>query len=248
MASTSFKVTTLSAALIFLSTTGVTFAKGYKGDFKGEACPPPPMLMSGFYVGAQVGYDAYKIQRNQVLPLGPNVLSASNSAGAFGWVGGLMAGYGTVLNNWFYLGAEVFGSFSDAEGTTAANIAGPGALTDNITTTVHGSYGIGLLPGVKIAENYLGYIRLGWNRANLREQVNVIVPGVLNQTATRSNNSNGFVFGVGMEALLVDNWSIRGEYNHTWYESFTVTNPIIGTCKVTPSDNQYMLGLLYHFA
>ena len=240
----SFTLKALTAALILASTTGMVFAKGYKGDFKGEACPPPQMLKSGWYLGAQVGYDSYRVRNSISAPGVPaSTLVANPVIAANGWVGGLFLGYGQMFNDWFYLGGEIFANASNASQNYSAS-TGAGAATVTYTNkfTANSSYGLGLLPGIKMTDSTLTYIRLGWNWANLKTQETLTGSA----SGSKSNTSNGFVFGVGMETLIVDNWSLRGEFDHTWYGSYT-TGATYGT-SVNPSDNQYMLALIYHFA
>lgn len=236
----SFTLKALTAALILASTTGMVFAKGYKGDFKGEACPPPQMLKTGWYLGAQVGYDSYRV-RNSVTSPGASTLTTNPVIAANGWVGGLMLGYGMMANDWFYFGGEIFANVSNADQNFSAT-SGVVPVTYTNKFEANSSYGIGLLPGIKMTDSTLTYVRLGWNWANLKTKETVTGSA----SGSKSNTSNGFVFGVGMETLIVDNWSLRGEFDHTWYGNYT-TGATYGT-TVNPSDNQYMLGLIYHFA
>jgi len=235
----SFTLKVLTAALILASTTGMVFAKGYKGDYKGEACPPPQMLKTGWYLGAQVGYDSYRVRTNVAeVEYAMNPVAAAN-----GWVGGLMLGYGMMMNDWFYLGGELFADWSNADNnlTVTDNLD---VASGNYSFEANSSYGIGLLPGIKMTDSTLTYIRLGWNWANLQSKLSYTAPAVGGTTTSvsKSNTSNGFVFGVGMETLIVDNWSLRGEFDHTWYSNYN-----FGGASTNPSDNQYMLGVLYHF-
>ena len=226
----SFTLKALTAALILASTTGMVLAKGYKGDYKGEACPPPQMLKTGWYLGAQVGYDSYRVRNTFAdADTALNPVFAAN-----GWVGGLMLGYGMMMNDWFYLGGEIFANGSNADENLSYTEAGS---SSTLGFEANGSYGLGILPGVKMTDSTLTYVRLGWNWANLKSTA--ASSGV---SVSKSNTSNGFVFGVGMETLIVDNWSVRGEFDHTWYGDYN-----FGGSSVNPSDNQYMLGLLYHF-
>jgi len=98
------------------------------------------------------------------------------------------------------------------------------------------------LPGMKLNDTSLGYVRLGWNWANLKSKESMTGGA----SANKSNTSNGFVWGVGVETLLVDNWSVRTEYSHTYYSNFTSGGAF--ATKFSPSDNQFMVGVLYHFA
>ncbi len=236
----SFTLKALTAALILASTTGMVFAKGYKGDFKGEACPPPQMLKTGWYLGAQVGYDSYRVRNSVTNPGTPaSTLVTNPTLSANGWVGGLMLGYGMMMNDWFYLGGEIFGNLSNADQNFSA-ADGLGTYTNKFE--VNGSYGLGLLPGIKMTDSTLTFVRLGWNWANLKT-IETTTAGAV--SGSQSNTSNGFVFGIGMETLIVDNWSLRGEFDHTWYGSYNTGAPF--SSSVNPSDNQAMLGLLYHF-
>src|SRR5690606_2453541 len=160
-------------------------------------------LKTGWYLGAQVGYDSYRVR---------NTFSDADTAlnpvfAANGWVGGLMLGYGMMMNDWFYLGGEVFANWSNADNSLTVT---EGAASTNLQFNVNSSYGLGLLPGIKMTDSTLTYIRLGWNWANLESKASS--SGV---SASKSNTSNGFVFGIGMETLIVDNWSLRGEFDHT---------------------------------
>jgi outer membrane immunogenic protein len=242
----SFTLKALTVAMILASTTGMVFAKGYKGDYKGEACPPPQMLKTGWYVGAQLGYDSYRVRANTSGVLGGDTLSTNPVLNGTGWVGGLMLGYGQMMNDWFYLGGEVFGNYSGVDQNMSATVVDAVAGTSTLNTKfeVNGSYGLGLLPGIKMTDSTLTYIRLGWNWANIKATSSATVPAgiVAPATGSKSNTSNGFVFGVGMETLIVDNWSLRGEFDHSWYSNFNA-----GPASINPSDNQFMLGVLYHF-
>ncbi|RDI44549.1 outer membrane protein [Aquicella lusitana] len=240
----SFKMKVLTASLILASSTGVAFAKGYKGEanYKGEAmaapCPPPKMLKDGWYVGGQVGYDSYRVRQNINTPSTSDIIG-NPVLNATGWVGGLFLGYGQYLTDLFYLGGEIFANVSDADENYS--------LTDTVGTynskfEVNSSYGLALLPGLRLNDTSLGYIRLGWNWANLKGKEN-ITGGA---SSSKSHTSNGFNLGLGLETLVYENWSVRTEYSHTWYNSFN-SGGTFGT-KFNPSDNQFMLGVLYHFA
>jgi opacity protein-like surface antigen len=251
------RLSSLSLGLLAASflMSSVTFAanyksENYKGEYKGEAMPvvaPCKVLKDGFYVGAQIGYDSYRI-RESVGATVPGLTETGNPVlNATGFAGGLMAGYGQYFSQLYYLGAEIFVNTSGASEnfTMTSSAAATGSYYSKFS--VSGSYGIGLLPGVKLNDSSLLYIRLGWNRANLKGQETLTAAGA--QSDSNSNWESGFNYGLGLESVFYDNFSVRGEYTHTDYSSFTnyLNNTSAGT-KFTPSDNQFMLGLIYHFA
>jgi opacity protein-like surface antigen len=244
MKAPSFTLKVLATALVLASTTGLAFAKNYKGEpvyKEAPPCPPPAMLKDGFYLGAQVGYDSYRIRESY----GNHTTDFSSSlvGNVSGWDGGLFLGYGQYLTDMFYLGGEIFGTVN---GTNQAILS---VHSDDFNGQdkfqVNSSYGLALLPGLRLNDASLGYIRLGWNWANFKGKATGFdADSGVTRSSSNSNTSNGFNFGVGLETLIVTNWSVRTEFSHTWYNNF---NGKFGV-KFNPSDNSFMLGLIYHFA
>lgn len=250
----SFTLKALTAALILASTSGLALAKSYKGEnYKGEAmpCPVPLTLKDGFYIGAQAGYDAYRVRESTgatvVGPAGTASLNGNPSVAATGWVGGLFLGYGQYLTDLFYLGGEIYGNYSGAEEshnnsvsvTPTAAVAGSAAVNTKIEA--RGSGGINLIPGIKLNDTSLGYVKLGWNWTSLK--ATQTLSGTVGGSDSQTHTSNGFGFGVGIETLVWDNWSVRTEYDHVYLNSFSTNYT-----SFDPSDNQFTVGILYHFA
>ena len=230
---------TFAVAVTLLGSTS-SLAAPQKEEFKNEVavpCPTPPSLKSGFYLGGQVGYDAYRVRQSiNLAGNDPDGDVLNPVIGANGWMGGLFLGYGAYFDDLYYLGGEVFGNASNAQQRFS--------LTDTDGTyyskvEVNGSYGIALIPGTKLNNTSLGYVRLGYSWANIK--INESLPA---SSISKSNMSHGFDFGVGIETVVLNGWSVRTEYNHTYYSSF---NTSFGT-SFSPSDNQFTVGLLYHFA
>lgn len=248
----SFSLKALTASLVLLSTTGLAFAKhhhqmeNYKGErsFKDvPPCPAPATLKDGFYVGAQAGYDSYRVRENiGFFGGGVPQYVTSPAVNATGFVGGLFLGYGKYLTDMYYLGGEIFGNYSGAD-DNGYNVYSSNALAYNSEVKAHGSWGLAVLPGVKINDTTLGYIRLGWNWVRMESNENSLTFSPA-QPANPTNTVNGFAYGLGMETLLTGDWSLRAEYTHTGYSSFSSS---LGT-TFNPSDNQFMVGINWHFA
>lgn len=235
------------AALLLASTAG--FAAGnYKGEnYKGEAmpapCPVEKPLKDGFYVGAQVGYDSYRAVKNTTASTTTLTTSGSTAIAATGWAGGLFAGYGQYFQDAYYLAAEILVNTSGAnQSNNGTTTTGGVTVTSNNKFSANNGYGIRLLPGIKLNNSSLLYIPLGWMATSLKGTTSV-TDGTTTASTSKSNTSGAFVFGLGIETAVYENFSIRGEYNHTNYNSFSS-----GGVKWTPYDNQFMLGLLYHFS
>jgi len=199
-------------------------------------------LKDGFYVGAQLGYDSYRASEsvNATIPGTPPVtINGSRAMNATGWVGGLLAGYGQYFQDLYYLAGEIMVNTSGASQNDSFSTSTAG----NVLTTkfsANTSYGIRLLPGIKLNNSALLYIPLGYMSASLKGTANSF-GGII--SSSKSQYSGGFVYGVGIETAIYENFSLRGEYTHTNNNSFS-SNGV----KWSPSDNQFMLGLLYHFA
>lgn len=235
---------TLAVSTLLLASTGVAFAghhvehHNYKEDYKNEVtCPVPPMLLDGFYVGAQVGYDSYRLRHSF-----NNATVGSSTVGSLnGWMGGLFLGYGRYLTNLFYLGGELNGNYNGTEYATHSRYDNVSGNSVSVNSKVKGTWGLSLLPGLMLNNASLGYLRLGYNWTQFQSNAS----GTLASVAfSGSNNSTegGFVFGLGLETLLYQNWSVRTEFDHTWYSSYNINN-----ASVSPAGNEFTLGLLYHF-
>jgi len=248
------RLTSLSilAATLLLGSTATMAHANYKGDLKGERmpepCPPIKVLKDGFYVGAQVGYDVYGV-RDSVGIVGVDEgdgLALNPTLYANGAIGGLFGGYGMYFQNLYYLALEIYGNYSGA--STSYNYLGssPGELNDRLHTKVNarGSYGISVLPGIKLNDSTLAYLRLGYNRANIKGQESSTNFDGVAFSVSNSNWTGGFNYGIGLESVVWDNFSVRGEFNYTSYSSFS--DPITET-RFSPANGTFMVGLVYHF-
>jgi outer membrane immunogenic protein len=246
----------ISIAVASLALSSVSFANakgdGYKGEnYKGEAmapCPQPLTLNGGFYLGADVGYDMYQAEHEFSIDAAPDTFSTDPTLSSSGWAGGLFAGYGMYFNDVWYLGAEVFGAWSGATTThnvtfaTAAN-----TLTNSAKFDSDGNVGIDVIPGMKLNPATLAYVRLGYNWADLQAQDNVTLNGVPVGSANNSDWEGGFHWGVGIESAFYENWSVRAEYTYTSFSNLNNDTSVYSSTFEGPSDNQFMVGLLYHF-
>ncbi len=257
------RLSLISSAVLLVATTAC-FASSYKGEnYKGEAmapapCPTPLMLKDGFYLGAQLGYDSYRIRNNISASSPTESLSANPALNATGWVGGLFGGYGQYFNDMYYLAGELFVNTSGASTATNSTHTYTTAgvtTTDNLYSkvSVGTSWGVSLLPGVKLNDASLLYVRLGYNQARIKGQSSVSFNNAQLGSISKTSWRGGFNYGLGIESTFYPNWSVRTEYTHTNYGSFS--NNVSGlpagyaaSANYSPSDNQFMVGLNYHFA
>lgn len=196
---------------------------------------PIPTLLDGWYVGAMLGYGAFKVQNDVNNPLFSGI-SGNLVNAASNWSAGALLGYGRSVYRQFYLGGEIFIVANNFE--QAFNISTPINIYNN--RTLNGpTYGIGILPGIKITPETLTYIRLGWNRATIKTQE--VVTGAPSNNV--SKDQAGFVYGIGMETLIFTNYSVRGEFDHMNFASYNTTSGYNTTVKT--SNNEFFLTFIY---
>lgn len=253
----SFKLKIITGTCLLLSST-LAFAANYKGDaphYKGEVCPTcmvPASLMDGFYLGGQVGHDSYAFRQSTSFFDGDDLLTSFNpKLSAKGWMGGIFLGYGSYFNNWGYLGAEVGVNGTNADSSWTVNISDDLGSYSSKVEANH-SWFLSILPGVKINDSTLGYIRLGARWDNLKFRESLTAGDLIDDDTlvSRKRTRCGFNYGVGLETLIAGNWSVRTDYNHTSFGSFRSTfgEDTGHTTRIKASDDQFTLGVIYHFA
>lgn len=246
-------ILTSSIALLSMNTFAWWHKNSAPANYKGEPvnykaevptepvypCTNEAELKDGLYLGVGASYDAYKIRQDidAVDDFG-NSVTFNPSYAAKGWDATLFAGYGQYFN-WFYIGGEIDAIASSAEvsNTFAVNNF---ALNENLRARQ--SYGVSLLPGVKVNDYALIYARVGYLRTSFRAAETASVVGFGSVTESRTDWLNGFNYGVGIETSVYENTSVRGEYTYTSYGS--ISNSV---SSYSPNNNEYTLSLIYHF-
>ena len=153
--------------------------------------------------------------------------NTSNNAGFFGSNRGvpfnLLAGYGGVINDSFYLAGELNGTVGTAV------VSNNGALK----TTY--AYGVSILPGVMLSDHTLAFVRAGVVQSRFSD---------LSQTAT------GGQFGFGMQTSITQNVDLRGEYDFTAFRSVNMKANINGgkwSATASPRQDAFNISLVYKF-
>ncbi len=192
----------------------------------------------GFYIGIEGGADSYRARDNITASSGGNNFSSNAQLHPIGFVGGAFLGYGHLVNDYLYLGGELFALASEAQSTYAVSTNSVEYVSQ---FNANASYGIALHPGIKVNNNSLAYLRIGYTKTRFKTQESLTFT-----TTTRATNSRwkgGTVYGLGLETAIYNGVSLRGEYTYTKYQSFRT--PLSTTFTV--SDNQFLAGVLYHF-
>lgn len=263
----------MSVASLIASTSAVHAGdyKGYK-DYKSCEGPCPPwVLYDGLYIGAAAGYDSYRAVDDVtedgfiVNPPAGIAYSEDPALSANGIVGGLFGGYGKYFDRYQYRGVipylafELFlnGSSASSEDVEFSVKTPPSDGVQHIFRTKFTgktNFGLSLLPGIKISDYTLFYVRLGYNWSEMsmtEEFINTDGPTGRNGRSHLPIEiddgddviQGGFNYGVGIESAFYYNLSARLEFTHTDYGSFDTNSG----SEVSVADNQLMLGIIYHF-
>lgn len=201
-------------------------------------------LLTGWYVGGQAAYDSYRVRDTFNAPavIADEAFTTTNVRNAVGIAGGLFAGYGMQFDGPWYLGAELWANASNA-GASTHSITFTDA--DSLSSDIQGnwSWGVSVLPGYKVNCGTLLYSRLGYARHRLKTTAS-FTDADLGRTFSHNNSDwfSGFEYGIGLETVVAGPWSVRGEFDHTFLGSNTHN-----FTTYSASDNQFSLGLVYHF-
>lgn len=267
-------------SLLLASTINFAASAKYKEvKYKGEVLPLPcPLVLrDGFYMGLQSGYDMYRFvtelpERGKISDQDHRVTFSSDPTIFVGGslLGGFV-GFGKQFY-WFYhtyLGLEVYGNWSDAQTDVSIYTVKSGTGSDKLIHIseyeadfqISGNYGIDVLPGIMLNPGTLFYVRLGYNWVSLnidesvRKDIGIPYPPHTRHPVDLNTNADvigGFHYGVGIEGAFAENWSLRGEYNHSDLSQINgsgdddPTNLSTGS-EFAPTDNQFLLSVIYHF-
>ena len=248
-----FSAIVVTAALILIATPCQAGPRNYKGEYnyKSEVptepvsgCWSEKVLNGGFYLGGGVSYDVYKFRQNTSAVSDEGVSASINPPiNAKGWNGELFAGFGAYLQS-LYLGAEIMANDSNVDANYSFTAADDeGTTSYNVNTKARYSYGVGLIPGVRVNDAALLYGRVGYIRTSLRTTESATAP-TGSENITKTKWGNGFNYGLGIETAVARNVSIRAEYTYTSYNTMTSS---VAT-KFTPSNNEFVFGLIYNVA
>lgn len=175
-----------------------------------------------FYTGLGFGGDFVNYKLSDVRFASPpfDLIQLGNR----GWSANIFGGVGITFNNLFYLGAEIFASHSDNDVTD-----GPASLEENQ------SFGIGVMPGVKLNPLTLLYGKLAWLQTNFSFSNAHELDFNKNERTAR--------VGIGIEYQFLPQLNFRVEYDHDRYKQFQ----IIENVKIKPSSDEVYFSVSYNF-
>jgi hypothetical protein len=190
-----------------------------------------PADFSGFYAGVQGGHGAINSRNQGTRVSGPVTISRSGH----GATGGVFAGYGETLDD-FYIGGEVEADFSSTNWNIERNPTGRVYSVEKEMT-----YGGGLRLGYVLNDTALIYARAGYVWSEFDTDYLHIGP---NNFVSPEDTVGGVRLGGGVEMAADDDLFFRLDYTHTDYDSYQV-NYISGVDSFDNSENLFRIGFGY---
>jgi len=215
----------LALSVLTLAFTGTAGAADLPA--KAPAMVPvvaPATIWSGFYIGLNGGF-GWGNSRHTDTVTGISTGNFDTSGGLFG---------GTVGFNW-QSGQFVFGLEGDLDW---ANLSGSSNTNCPAGCSTKLTWLATIRPRVGLAwDRFMLYVTGGLSWAN----INAGQPGFM------TNNSRaGWVVGVGGEAMMAPNWSVKAEWLYTGFNDSTYTVAVPVTVRAT-NFNIFRVGINYHF-
>lgn len=260
----------LLASAVLAATSGVAFANG------GTYAPVPvePAHEGGFYIGAAISRDVGDFETT-IHPSAfiSDELFASDKltwdqGTSQGVNGEIFLGYGMLFQDHYYLAVEVLGSISSMKGdvNNVFEIATDDdfdAFTADASFRMNNTFGVALIPGFKISDSTLFYGRVGYVNSRFKFNLSTtpefgIEEHFLDQLSSKKSKG-GIQLGLGLETMVTNNVSIRGEYDWNRYGKIDSRDGFAFDCgedevcgvdvetSVRPTVDQFKLAAIYHF-
>lgn len=192
----------------------------------------------GFYFGGQLGHAQYNSELRGLRDDGAAMRTADH--GDVSLQGGPYVGYGVVVGDAIYLGAELDGNYAETEWefvNTRGRVEKVSREYDAALT---------LRGGYIVNDAILLYGRVGPAVMNAET-------GIITVDGSRSDDTDmlpGVRFGGGVETFLDDSWRLRAEYVGTFYEDHDVrfTDGAFSAIDTFEnSDGAFRIGIAYHY-
>lgn len=195
-----------------------------------------PTDFSGFYAGVQLGHGTVQSDNSGPRPTAPApTFTLDATRAGQGFTGGLLAGYGHQVNN-FYIGGEAEFEPSTADWNIERSPVGRIYSVKKV-----GSIGAGLRLGYIVNDSVLIYGRAGVVRSRFNSKYQF--SGV---SVDQDDDLDGVRFGGGVEFAVGKKTNIRFDYTQTEYDSHSI-NYVAGVDKFDTSERLFRVGLTRAF-
>ena len=169
---------------------------------------------SGFYIGAHVGY-GYAVTALNAPDLA--LTSRIIGAGSKGFVAGGLGGYNYMLSSRWVGGIELDGSWQDIK----TKVTIPGA---ELKGSMDWSASVRARLGFLVTPSMMLFGTAGWSWSSIDININGQGGGFVEQ---HSGSISGPQAGFGVETMWTQNWLVRTEYLHSFYDRVEVNTTVL---------------------
>lgn len=215
---------------------------------------------SGFYAGLQAGMNATVGTSRGELPDINGGTNLKGTRGSQAFIGGLFLGYGMGVGSCAYVGAELYGNFTNDKATLFDNSesAAAGRLF-TVTSKTNANFGAKLRLGYTVSQQAMIFLGLGLEYAQWQTKAENLIAGQAGVDPVTKKNVRRLAFApsVGAELFLSKNLFTRVEYTYVATGSVKVEPQYrvaagaaglrTGTFKSNINQHRFTLGLGYKF-
>ena len=200
-------------------------------DMPVKAPPRAAMTTSwaGFYIGAHAGY-GYAVTATTLPDVGLD--SRIIGIGSKGFVAGGLAGYNVMLSQRWVGGIEIDGSWQDIK-TRITQFDSRLDMSLDWSASVRARIGYLLTPTTML----FGAAGWSWSSVDISHNFAAI--------ESFSRSVNGPQVGFGIETMFADNWIIRTEYVHNFYDRVEFNSQVVGLVTASPWVSVIRSALIY---
>ena len=206
----------VSAAIATLGMLGAAGA----ADMPVKAPPPPPAPVvfswAGFYIGGNIGGVRSHLTATDFI-----TGASLDTGGTSGFMGGGQIGYNFQFGGGFVLGGELDGDWTSLKRTSPLVVTTRGTLEASASmpwlATAAARFGFA-------SDRFLVYGKAGGASVDNKLTVTNLTTGL---SAEGNRSRTGWVLGAGVEFAVVQNWTVKFEYDHIGLDHWTSGSPIV---------------------
>jgi opacity protein-like surface antigen len=137
-----------------------------------------------------------------------------------GAIGQVLAGYSYNVSDKFNIAANIFYNFGDDK-------SGSLNLTPySVNTKLKNVWGVAFEPGYYFTDKTLGYVKLGYQRGDVKLDVNAVGNNVAN---TEASEVDAFLYGFGIKQLVTSNVYVGAELSRADYSKESLSGTYVGS-------------------
>jgi outer membrane immunogenic protein len=249
----SFAIGIAAAALSTLPATAADLGRFPPGPFY----PPPPVVRvynwTGCYLGAQLGGAFENNQLYGLFTTGAGTGRVNQNASSAAVLAGGQGGCDLQFARNWVIGGQIDGAWTNLNGSlglvSGSSSTGTFTLKTNTIATATGRIGYAVN-----FDTIAGLFYLKGGAAFVNDDTSNFIghtPGGIFNFSAPSESRWGWTIGLGTEWVIVENWSIFGEWDYMNFgtNNVTFTDPNFGSTQVSVKQNinELKLGINYRF-